>query len=302
VADTVSKSGALIPAGAAAALLLIGFRALVVSNYQPEVALAVFSRSGIATVVLGSILPLLPSVLPLAVGAVGIMGSPVAAYFVFLHEDEVPIVVNEKDEDSPTLDGRLLAPVVALVSCWSLLVATLVLTPTNRATAGQLLLAGAGRHHWLLVAAASLLVIALALAAFGRALLSRRRLLLGQLGVRLRRQWRVWTAVGAYLLALTPALLIAEGYSTAEEPALGALLSEMWLPPERFTLRSGETVIGYALEDTPRQTVLLTEEQRLIRYLRASQISDRAICRLGDARVLPVWRSAELQPTTVTSC
>jgi hypothetical protein len=73
-------------------LSLIGIRVLAVADYQPEVALAVAQQGGTGSVALGSLIPLLPTILPLAITLIspiviflGTFGSPSGAYrLVFL--------------------------------------------------------------------------------------------------------------------------------------------------------------------------------------------------------------------------
>src|SRR6266536_1883854 len=48
-------------------LLLIGIRVLAVADYQPATALAVAQQGGTGNVALGSLIPMLPAVLPLTI-------------------------------------------------------------------------------------------------------------------------------------------------------------------------------------------------------------------------------------------
>lgn len=65
------------------------------------------------------------------------------------------------------------------------------------------------------------------------------------------------------------------------------LLQPPWLPPERLTLNSGASVVGYVLVVEGDQIVLLRDKQRQVERLAAPDIESRNICSLDDP--LPRW-------------
>lgn len=61
-----------------------------------------------------------------------------------------------------------------------------------------------------------------------------------------------------------------------------AASARMWLPPERFQLRGGDELVGYALAEDSQSVTVLAERDRSVRRVASASVSERSYCRLGD--------------------
>ena len=80
-------------------------------------------------------------------------------------------------------------------------------------------------------------------------------------------------------------------------------LRRMWQPPERILLTSGSEEVGYPLGVKDNWQILLTEKGRGIQYLRPDTVRSRTVCDLGSPpRPSPFWGSADTEPTRYPLC
>jgi len=56
--------------------------------------------------------------------------------------------------------------------------------------------------------------------------------------------------------------------------------SEPWLPAEKIELRTGDPVVGYVLDETDDQLVVLENDDRRVSRLELTDVTSREICRL----------------------
>lgn len=100
------------------------------------------------------------------------------------------------------------------------------------------------------------------------------------------------------ITAATPA-----ARATLRKVAVGSLLtgvlalaavSDPWLPAERFDLKTGVPVVGYALRTESGQITVLRDRDRRVIRLSVGDVSDRSYCevvrsRINVSRHLPDW-------------
>lgn len=90
-----------------------------------------------------------------------------------------------------------------------------------------------------------------------------------------------------------------------------ALVAQPWLPPERVTAESGSAVIGYVLSASDTWVTILNARTRTIQYYPAAQVTGRLVCQLGSddlgastsSALLPLFKAtnAKLPPCLASS-
>jgi hypothetical protein len=80
-------------------------------------------------------------------------------------------------------------------------------------------------------------------------------------------------------------------------------LRRVWQPPERLSFGSGRQQVAYPLGIKDGWQVLLVERDRSILYVKPAEITARAVCDLGfHKRGSPFWGSSDVRPTSYPSC
>lgn len=228
-------------------LLLVSIRALGVAHYQPQIALTILDKTGFGSVALGSLIPLIPLLLPFLIEVLSVLAI-VAAFVDWWYE----------------------LPVKQLGLAYLLIFPTLLVTPiTSRQSFTGIILASFWRHWIVLILVGIVIAVVL----------------------RLDQQLRSDKGKLAWAVVAAVPLLFATGYPRSHV-SFYTELTRMWLSPERVVLKTHEQFVGYALEDTPRESVFLIDEGRLIRHIQPNAILSRDTCRLGPPSSLPAWRDA----------
>ena len=210
-------------------LIVSAARLLIIADYNPATALGILSSQSYVNALLGTIVPLVPLFMPYAA-------------LLFLVADRV-------------------------VACFLALLATALISPTNRSEAAHMLsaqwhstLGGGLFWHALLFVMALVFAILLLVELAGVSPAS----FAGSVGV-----------VGS--IVLLP-LVVAVYSVPIGNSAYVDLIRQPWLPAEAITLTSNQEFIGYALSSDGYWLEVLTANSRTIKYYRVSDIRDRQIC------------------------
>jgi hypothetical protein len=218
-------------------LLLISItRLLIVADYNTTTAISIASSGGYVNTLLGTVIPLVPVVLPyLAI-----------ALLVFRRFILSALASGAALLVSPTR----LAPVTALNSFeenW------------HRAT----LLIG---QHPVLSALIIGILLLIDLSAFARAF--------GQFSV-----LAVTLAVVATVFLLPYALYVYPVPRTSGYYA--DFMRQPWLSAERITVKSGDSIVGYALTEDDSWMIVLKDNPRTIQYLPVDDVTSRTVCQVN---------------------
>jgi hypothetical protein len=77
----------------------------------------------------------------------------------------------------------------------------------------------------------------------------------------------------------------------------------VWLAPEVIHLREEGQIVAYTVEDEGPWTTLLTEEERVIRFVRSANVLDRTVCELeSQRRSRTLFEMVRQEPNPTPSC
>lgn len=315
-------------------LMLIGTRLIIVSNYNTETAVTLLRSGGTLDTVLGSVIPLLPLLLPTVFILFLILrqwyGAAVAAVCSLLVATLAPSYSTFSTVPGQAWDrflwfilgaGDALERVTPLgyqiprLYGWAIghlpqhvqaVLAPDVLAKHDRAatvtelwTREPLLVLIAGATILVTLGSVRVDIVSGRVAADFR---SSSGFLLNTL----------LAFLGRLTLGLISAIAISYAFSFASSiypiPPRDAYvwkdsLRRMWQPPEQITLTSGGEEVGYLLGVKDNWQILLTEKGRGIKYLRPTDVKSRTVCDLGaPPRRSPFWGSTDIAPTQYPLC
>lgn len=321
-----SKSIALIlsPLG----LILIGAtRLFIISDYNTTTAITIASSGGYVSTLLGSVIPLLPVFMPyvaliLLLFRQFLLSIIAFVFALFITPTRltlpaiVPIVNTEKQQMLSQVSANLV--IIALIALPILVILAdytndmfetlsgfvIVLTAfalffvawtARLSTPVSLSLAGNGEHRIIALTSGHPLIVTL-IAAVPFFLVSI-----------YRNAAAVLTSVMAVLAAI---VLFPYIYNIFPVPRhqnyYAQVLHELWLPPEKITLKSDYIYYGYVLStDIDWFNVLLLNSRKIV-YLHTEEIAHRAVCQAGQEDQSypypPLIRIFYTKPPHIPSC
>lgn len=255
----MSKAVALIPP--ALVLVIAAVRLLIVCNYQSSSAVAVAASSGAVSTLIGTLIPVVQSFLPIS--------AVLLIVFCFFWR------------------GQRVKLALLAIGC---IIASLLVTPTNVtwdeitkelhriwiwiSNPGSTIL-------WVLGIILFLVIVIFPLIYFfsdgetspfiG--------VFLGILG----------SMAGTILIALVSLVIVLNFTFPFQQPvsSIPARARDMWLPTEEISTPEGDTV-GYVIGTSFGWMTVLKEDDRTVIVLRSDDVSRRSVCRIGPPSGLPL--------------
>jgi hypothetical protein len=255
-------------------LIISATRLLVVSDYNTTTATAIASSGGYVNTLLGTIMPLVPIVLPY----LGVLFLLYRRLLLSLLTFGAAILV------SPTT----LAPVISLAAL-------------KGARHGYFVWSKA---HWPLIPATFIVLLVFALFATKELRWTFRSDIVENLkqsgktfeqaaedhGIKERtlRKWargeEGWIGLAMLLAVLSCSFVLPYLWNVYPIPRTmnyyKALISQPWLPAERITVRSGSPIVGYTLSASDTWVIILDAYTRTIQYVPAPDVTARLVCQL----------------------
>jgi hypothetical protein len=278
-------------------VFVAGVRLLIIANYDPTTASSIASSSGIVGTLLGTLIPVIPILLPLLGLTLFVFRKPLLLVFALLGTALV----------SPTYSSLKNATLKSVHQFWAFFHTFGV--HNSRIKSYDL--------HMIWLADRSAIVFGAIATAFFTA--DRfRRILNGfkadssdseadafGLGV----VYLVFLLIGGLFLTMifgTAYFFTTTIYHIPDNVAtISSAASKPWLPSEVVTLKSGKTSVGYALASDDAWFVFLEEGDRTIDYFPAADVKSRVLCRLpGEQRPIrpPLFKLISAPAPMVARC
>lgn len=265
-------------------LFISAVRLLIIANYDPTTASAIASSSGIVGTLLGTLIPIVPALLPLLV----------LAFIVFPFRKPLLLLL-------AVIGTALVSPAYAtLKEAWLATVNQFIAFGHAFAVFGHALSMNHPKLIWdafglswlhdraaLIFGAAAVLAIAYD---------NRERLLSNYSFNKSKLEDSIVKALIISVGLLIPAALIYVFYSALFFFAttiyhipysinkIAPIASQPWLPSEKVTLKSGSTFVGYTLNAGDVWQVFLQERNRTIDYFHSGDVVSRTLCQLPEAQ------------------
>jgi hypothetical protein len=308
-------------------LLISATRLFIISDYNTTTAVTVASSGGYLNTLLGSVIPLVPVFMPYIALILLLFRRFLLSIIAFVFAAFItptPLTlpatlrVLKADEQrvlAQIASNRVIDVVIALIIIAILAAATnnivetlsgfvivitaltLLLTTSNAylSVPVSLRLASNSEHRVIALASGHPAIVLLIVIVSFVALISYRspaRALTGGIAV------LATVALFPYIYNIYPVPRHQNYYAE--------VLHELWLPPERITLRTSAIYYGYVLSADQDWFTLLLINSRMIVYLRTEEVADRAVCEAGQndqpTQYPPLVRILFTQPPRISSC
>jgi hypothetical protein len=273
-------------------------RLLVIANYDPTTADSIAAASGVVGTLLGTLVPIVPQVLPVLL-----------LFFIVLRRPLLIILA--------IAGTALIAPAYASVTAASsrtkqqfINLAHAVKVPNKHVQHQLFISCWRLDRAALIFAAIAILVV----------VLDKRKWLLGILKIpRLDADWLDKVIFAGFILLVEMVAAIALGLAAgtayffvttiyripANMNEIAAIASKPWLPSEIITLKDRTARVGYTLSDNSGWFIFLKQQSRTIEYIPASTVLSRTLCQLsGEERPTqpPLIKLINIPPPRITQC
>lgn len=213
-------------------------RLLIVADYNVTTATAIASSGGYVNTLLGTVIPLVPVILPYLVIVLLILRRFILSALTF--------------------------------------VATLLISPTRLAPLMALNSFEQDWNHFVVLAKENLLIsifILIVLAAIDLWIFTELR---GRPGLVTTTLALLATAfLLPYVLYVFPLPKVPSYYEQ--------FMTQPWLPAERITVKSGDSIVGYPLTEDDSWMTVLKASPRIIQYIPVNDVTSRSVCQVNSA-------------------
>jgi hypothetical protein len=281
-------------------IFISAVRLLIIANYDPTTASAIASSTGVVSTLLGTLIPIVPSLLPLLVLIFAVFRRWLLLLFA-------------------AIGAALASPAYAtLKEAWlatrnQFTAVGHTLSIKNANLRGRLL-----EQSWVhdrgYILFGALAVVAIVID-------NRQRLLAFYPTKKSRPRYNLFDKIfigsGITVILLLCAVLVCIFYAAAfffvttiyhvptTTDKISPVASQPWLPSEKDTLKSGKTIVGYTLSATDVWYVFLQERNRTIDYFHPDEIVKRELCQLPESQRInqpPLIKLINAPAPTVPSC
>jgi hypothetical protein len=286
-------------------LMLFGTRLLTVSNYNTDTAVTIFRLGGVTDTSVGTVLPLLPLLLPTVFLVLLVLRQWLAAGVAVV----CSLLVAIHPKLLPSAAGGVFPHVWADVqrdrsATWRLITkAGVVASGARTQTPSRFGGSVAGffsRDVWAFFWHQPVLISAVVVTFVVVVRGVRVNMATGEVGFGNMEGRRAWRLVKALFFSMVVVL----GFHAASAvypipPRDSGIWSEslhrMWMPPERLILTGGKPLVAYRLGVKDDWEVLLIDTTREIQYVKKGQIATRSPCALTPpANRSPFWGPTKL--------
>lgn len=263
-------------------LFISAVRLLIIANYDPTTADAIASSTGVVDTLLGTLIPIVPALLPLLAMVMIIFRRPILLTFAVIGTVLVsPAYATPKEAWRETI-SQFSAVINALKA--------------SNPGLKRHLLALSWHHDRTSLAVGIVFVALIALDNYDKLLISSYRNIWSDSGVSLSE--KIFFSAVTTLIKLIAAAVFGVLFSAFfffvttiyhvpdSVKGMSAVASQPWMPSEEVALKSStKTFVGYTLNAGDTWFVFLQEEDRTLYYFPEDEVASRTLCRLpGEQR------------------